>query len=252
MSASSPPGPDGPVLSPWRPFGLEIRSHTSLTPEVLPPKEATATTKTGPATGLCYEKWPSLPDGTPPFDGYLSAVSSPPVHLTSGLTRSLSRIWIWATFPGDGILSPPLTGLIQIAVILWDLKLIIRFPPGSTILIPSAIIRHSNMPVDAHELRFSFTQYTAGSLFRWIRNSFKTDEASELTALQLAIAEPRLVVTATTWRPTWSPENPDATSAMDTIAAGAWAARACREIYYTKVSTKVAQQFRTNGTRAKP
>ncbi|KAJ7857813.1 hypothetical protein B0H14DRAFT_2578175 [Mycena olivaceomarginata] len=43
MSVSSPPGPDGPVLSTSCPFGLEIRSHTSLTSELLPPKEATAT-----------------------------------------------------------------------------------------------------------------------------------------------------------------------------------------------------------------
>ncbi|KAJ7897934.1 hypothetical protein B0H14DRAFT_3424793 [Mycena olivaceomarginata] len=35
MSVSSPPGPDGPVLSTSRPFGLEIRSHTSLTSEGL-------------------------------------------------------------------------------------------------------------------------------------------------------------------------------------------------------------------------
>ncbi|KAJ7802138.1 hypothetical protein B0H14DRAFT_2614572 [Mycena olivaceomarginata] len=53
MSASSPPRPDGPVISTSRrPFGLAIRSRTSLTPGVLPPKEATASTKTGPATGL--------------------------------------------------------------------------------------------------------------------------------------------------------------------------------------------------------
>ncbi|KAJ7686883.1 hypothetical protein B0H14DRAFT_2528889 [Mycena olivaceomarginata] len=61
-------------------------------------------------------------------------------------------------------------------LILWDLKLIIRFPPGATILIPSAIIRHSNIPVQPHEKRFSFVQYTAGGLFRWIRNGYMTDE----------------------------------------------------------------------------
>ncbi|KAJ7846840.1 hypothetical protein B0H14DRAFT_3677681 [Mycena olivaceomarginata] len=61
-------------------------------------------------------------------------------------------------------------------LILWDLKLIIHFPPGATILIPSAIIRHSNIPVQPHEKRFSFVQYTAGGLFRWIRNGYMTDE----------------------------------------------------------------------------
>ncbi|KAJ6502980.1 hypothetical protein DFH09DRAFT_1102282 [Mycena vulgaris] len=46
----------------------------------------------------------------------------------------------------------------------------------------SAIIRHSNVPVGAGEERFSFTQYTAGGLFRWIRNGFQTDEAWEKSA----------------------------------------------------------------------
>ncbi|KAF7377072.1 hypothetical protein MSAN_00125700 [Mycena sanguinolenta] len=67
-------------------------------------------------------------------------------------------------------------------LILWDLKLIIRFPAGSTILIPSAILRHSNIPVQSHESRFSFVQYTAGGLFRWIRNGYMTEEALENTA----------------------------------------------------------------------
>jgi hypothetical protein len=61
-------------------------------------------------------------------------------------------------------------------LILWDLKLIIQFPAGSTILIPSAIIRHSNIPVQPDEKQFSFVQYMAGGLFRWIRNGYMTDE----------------------------------------------------------------------------
>ncbi|KAJ7614314.1 hypothetical protein B0H17DRAFT_1164779 [Mycena rosella] len=61
-------------------------------------------------------------------------------------------------------------------LILWDLKLVIRFPPGSTIMIPSAICRHSNVPVGPEETRFSLTRYTAGGLFKWIRNSFKSDD----------------------------------------------------------------------------
>ncbi|KAJ6459298.1 hypothetical protein C8R45DRAFT_1221437 [Mycena sanguinolenta] len=61
-------------------------------------------------------------------------------------------------------------------LILWDLKMVIRFPAGATILIPSAILRHSNVPVQRHEMRSSFVQYTAGGLFRWVRNGFMTDE----------------------------------------------------------------------------
>ena len=47
-------------------------------------------------------------------------------------------------------------------LILWECGLIIEFPPGSTILLPSATISHSNVTVDRDERRYSFTQYTAG------------------------------------------------------------------------------------------
>ncbi|KAF6755712.1 hypothetical protein DFP72DRAFT_1067515 [Ephemerocybe angulata] len=59
-------------------------------------------------------------------------------------------------------------------LVLWELKLIIRFPPGSTILIPSSIVTHSNIAVSQSEDRFSFTQYAAGDLFRWVENGFQT------------------------------------------------------------------------------
>jgi hypothetical protein len=55
----------------------------------------------------------------------------------------------------------------------WDLGLVIRFPPGSVIFLPSALVRHSNTPVAPHERRYSFAQYTSGGLFRWAWNGFK-------------------------------------------------------------------------------
>jgi hypothetical protein len=54
------------------------------------------------------------------------------------------------------------------------LKKIIQFPPGSTILLPSASLRHGNLPVRPHETRLSFTQYAAGGLFRWVKYGFRT------------------------------------------------------------------------------
>ncbi|KAK1230094.1 hypothetical protein PQX77_006809 [Marasmius sp. AFHP31] len=52
-------------------------------------------------------------------------------------------------------------------LILWDLKLVIEFPPGCTILLPSATLVHSNVPIREGETRTSYTQYSAGALFRW-------------------------------------------------------------------------------------
>ncbi len=64
-------------------------------------------------------------------------------------------------------------------LILWDLKMIIEFPPGATILIPSAILRHSNVAICRGETRYSITQYSAGGLFRWVRCGFRTAKAHQ-------------------------------------------------------------------------
>lgn len=85
--------------------------------------------------------------------------------------------WGWCAITTLGRFDPDLGCYL----ILWDLRVVIRFPPGSTILLPSALVLHSNVPVRSHEHRSSFTQYTAGGLFRWVRNGFKTDEAYELS-----------------------------------------------------------------------
>lgn len=69
-------------------------------------------------------------------------------------------------------------------LILWDLRIIIEFPPGATILIPSATLTHSNIPVQDGDERASFTQYTSGAIFRYIDNVFHTEED-----LKLAVRE---------------------------------------------------------------
>ncbi|KAI0040235.1 hypothetical protein FA95DRAFT_1503145, partial [Auriscalpium vulgare] len=61
-------------------------------------------------------------------------------------------------------------------LILWELKLVIEFPPGSTILLPSAVITHSNAPIQEGETRQSFTQWCAGALVRWWAYGFRTEE----------------------------------------------------------------------------
>ncbi|KAJ3963393.1 hypothetical protein EV361DRAFT_770502, partial [Lentinula raphanica] len=35
-------------------------------------------------------------------------------------------------------------------LVLWDLGFVVRFPPGSTILFPSALITHSTIPIQEH------------------------------------------------------------------------------------------------------
>ncbi|THU89824.1 hypothetical protein K435DRAFT_677098, partial [Dendrothele bispora CBS 962.96] len=59
-------------------------------------------------------------------------------------------------------------------LILWDIRLIIEFPPGTSILLPSAYIRHSNTSISSGEKRYSFTQYSAGGLFRYAQDGMRS------------------------------------------------------------------------------
>ncbi|KAJ7797962.1 hypothetical protein B0H14DRAFT_2389182, partial [Mycena olivaceomarginata] len=84
--------------------------------------------------------------------------------------------WGWCAYlTALGDFDPDLGGHL----ILWDLRLVIRFPPRLNDSHSLGALRHSNVPIRPHEHRCSFVQYTAGGLFRWIRNGFKTAEAWE-------------------------------------------------------------------------
>jgi len=61
-------------------------------------------------------------------------------------------------------------------LILWELGLVIEFPPGSTILLASALITHSNATIGKDETRYSVAHYSAGALFRWAENGFQKTE----------------------------------------------------------------------------
>ncbi|KAL0059468.1 hypothetical protein AAF712_013776 [Marasmius tenuissimus] len=61
-------------------------------------------------------------------------------------------------------------------LVLWDLGLVIEFPPGSMILLPSALIEHSNVSIAGNERRSSITFYSASGLFRWVTNGYMSDK----------------------------------------------------------------------------
>nr|GAT50075.1 predicted protein [Mycena chlorophos] len=102
--------------------------------------------------------------------------------------------WGWCAITALGEFDPDLGGHL----ILWELGLVIRFPPGSSILIPSAAIHHSNTAIQSHEHRSSFIQYSAGGLFRWVDNGCRPNEVfeNEACAEQKAAAAARA---ATRW-----------------------------------------------------
>ncbi|KAJ7484870.1 hypothetical protein B0H11DRAFT_2231536 [Mycena galericulata] len=101
-----------------------------------------------------------------------------PRAITAAHLDFANLAWGWCAVTALGEFDPDIVGHL----ILYDLRIVVRFPPGSTILLPSALVRHGNVPIRAHEHRSSFTQYTAGGLFRWVRNGLKTDAAFEASA----------------------------------------------------------------------
>ncbi|KAF7367672.1 hypothetical protein MSAN_00830900 [Mycena sanguinolenta] len=60
-------------------------------------------------------------------------------------------------------------------LVLWDAKVVVEFPAGAVILLPSATVAHSNVPVADGEERISFTQFTPGGLFRWVDYGGRTE-----------------------------------------------------------------------------
>ncbi|KAJ7074447.1 hypothetical protein C8F01DRAFT_971638 [Mycena amicta] len=84
----------------------------------------------------------------------------------------LNLAWGLCFITALGVFDPILGGHL----VLWDLRLIIEFPPGSTIAIPSALLRHSNTSLRPGEIRYSVTQFSAGGLFRYVDNGFQLQD----------------------------------------------------------------------------
>ncbi|KAJ6486627.1 hypothetical protein C8R45DRAFT_773178, partial [Mycena sanguinolenta] len=78
--------------------------------------------------------------------------------------------WGWCSITVLGDLDTSCGGHL----VLWDLKLIIEFSAGSTVLLPSTILYHLNTIIVPGEHHYSFTQFTAANLFHWVNNSFRS------------------------------------------------------------------------------
>ncbi|KAJ3554897.1 hypothetical protein NP233_g12329 [Leucocoprinus birnbaumii] len=60
--------------------------------------------------------------------------------------------------------------------VIHNLRLVIEFPPGACILIPSAFLWHSNVPIHPDDSRAFLTFYSPNGLFRFIDNDFSTEK----------------------------------------------------------------------------
>jgi len=72
-------------------------------------------------------------------------------------------------------------------LVLWEAGLVIKFPPGSMILIPSAILMHLNIPIPKGSTHYSITQYTTRGLFRWVDHGEKTQWMEGCVAMGLGL-----------------------------------------------------------------
>ncbi|KAI0038966.1 hypothetical protein FA95DRAFT_1504822 [Auriscalpium vulgare] len=115
------------------------------------------------------------PDLRKPFDRSVFPVATfnfGPRALTTPHRDSKNVPWGWCAVTAFGNYDYKKGGHL----ILWELKQIIEFPPGSTILLPSALITHSNTPIQDGETRQSFTQWCSGDLVRWHAYGQRTEE----------------------------------------------------------------------------
>ncbi|KAJ6518037.1 hypothetical protein C8R47DRAFT_960144, partial [Mycena vitilis] len=103
--------------------------------------------------------------------------------------------WGWCAVTALGRFDPDKGGHL----ILWDLRLVIRFPPGTTIFIPSAILRHSNVSIQQGETRFSFTQFSAAGIFRYVYNGFRTEKEVKLSKMSKSERATRAEERRTRW-----------------------------------------------------
>ncbi|KIO26192.1 hypothetical protein M407DRAFT_39023, partial [Tulasnella calospora MUT 4182] len=52
-------------------------------------------------------------------------------------------------------------------IVLHEARLVVEMKPGDALFLPSAIITHETIPIQAEETRYSLVFYSAGGLFRW-------------------------------------------------------------------------------------
>lgn len=60
-------------------------------------------------------------------------------------------------------------------LIMWNLGIVVEFPPSAGILVPSASVTHANIPIGPEEQRHSITFFTAAGILRWYFNGFMND-----------------------------------------------------------------------------
>ncbi|KAH9838765.1 uncharacterized protein C8Q71DRAFT_704833, partial [Rhodofomes roseus] len=116
---------------------------------------------------------PNVPpgNGPPTWAGKTVNTSAQSRHVVTVPHRDYANLaWGWCLIVALGDFDPRKGGQL----VLWVLKLVINFPSGSSILIPSSLLLHSNTVIQDGEDRRSITCYSAGALHRWVDQGMQT------------------------------------------------------------------------------
>ncbi|GJE85266.1 hypothetical protein PsYK624_013450 [Phanerochaete sordida] len=117
-----------------------------------------------------YKHDPTL---VPPFDGAIWAnrTVSTTKKCTSVMHRDHNNLAFgWCAIQPVGQFDPKAGGHL----ILEEFGIVVEFPVGTTILLPSAVVTHGNTCIQEHETRKSLVSYSSGGLFRWVQYGFRS------------------------------------------------------------------------------
>ncbi|KAF7373695.1 hypothetical protein MSAN_00580500 [Mycena sanguinolenta] len=70
-------------------------------------------------------------------------------------------------------------------IIFWDLGLVVTFPPGASILIPTGVIRYSFIKFRPGEHRYSLLQWAGTGISRWFQNGHHMDNDFAMQATRV-------------------------------------------------------------------
>ena len=99
------------------------------------------------------------------------ALNLGPEVVTHGHRDAMNCAYGFCVVTGLGKYNPRKGGHL----VIKELRLIVEFPPGGQIILPSAVFEHGNTGIQQGETRTSFTQYSPGALFRYVDNGFRTE-----------------------------------------------------------------------------
>ncbi|KAJ7184056.1 hypothetical protein C8R46DRAFT_882930, partial [Mycena filopes] len=97
----------------------------------------------------------------PATEFFLGDAESPP------RIDDLDAIWGWRSLTALGDYNPRWGG----ELILWEERMVFKFPPGATFLFPGSMSRYSFTQIQEGETCYAFSQYAQAGLFHYAENS---------------------------------------------------------------------------------